>query len=84
MLEQRAFEYKAHLLKGKTVIHGHHVAYFQDIKNDIENRNKIIHLDNGCVYSKPHKVYDHLQTGNLLCLELNTWDLTVVKNCENE
>ena len=82
MLEARRFEYDEKLLNGKTVIHGHELFYLGDIQTAIEENAKIIPLDNGCVYSKPHKVYNHTQLGSLCCLNLDTWELILQRNID--
>jgi len=76
MIEIRNWEYNAKLLKGKTVIHGHNVTDLDKIIETVENKNKIISLDNGCVFN------NIAGYGNLLCLCLNTRELIVQKNID--
>jgi len=83
MIDTRRFEYSEHLLKGKTVLHGHQVTNFPKISAAIEQRSKIIPLDNGCVYNRPHKIHDHTQLGQLLCFNLDTWELTSQPNVDS-
>lgn len=68
---------------GKTIIHGHQVTPLTAIIEAIEKREKIIPLDNGCFYTKPHKIYDYKQTGHLCCLNIDTFELFIQKNIEN-
>ncbi|MCU0394060.1 MAG: metallophosphoesterase [Thermoflexibacter sp.] len=82
MVESRKFEYDSIKLKDKKVIHGHEVFYFKDIENALKENSNIIPLDNGCVYNKPHKVYDYEQVENLCCLNLDTYELIFQKNIE--
>ncbi len=82
MIEIRNFEYDAEVLKNKTVIHGHQVAYLDKIMQRIESGHKIIPLDNGCVYTKPHKIHDYTQLGNLICLNLENYEITIQKNID--
>ncbi len=83
MIEIRRFEYDGEKLKGKKVIHGHQVYYIKEIETAIQENNNIIPLDNGCVYSKPHKVYDHTQVGKLCCLNLDTKELILQRNIDD-
>ena len=82
MLESRRFEYNHERLKGKTVIHGHDVRYLDEIRNAIDSGSMIIPLDNGCVYSRQHRKYDYLQTGKLLCLDLDSRELVLQDNID--
>jgi serine/threonine protein phosphatase 1 len=82
MVEARRFEYDSEKLKGKKVIHGHEVFYFKDIEKALKENSNIIPLDNGCVYNKPHKVYDYEQVGNLCCLNIDTFELIFQKNID--
>lgn len=75
MIDCRRFDYSESLLKGKKVVHGHDVTYLKAIESAIEANSKVIPLDNGCVYNRPHKLYDHSQTGQLLCLNLDSMEL---------
>jgi len=84
MLEIRWFAENVPIDFPKTIIHGHNVTNINDIKFAIENKAKVIPLDNGCVYNKTHRVYDYTQLGNLCCLELNSFELILQKNIENE
>lgn len=76
MLEIRNWKYNDKLLHGKTVIHGHNVTDLDKIIKSVENKNKIISLDNGCVFK------NIAGYGNLLCLCVNTRELLVQKNID--
>jgi serine/threonine protein phosphatase 1 len=82
MIEIRKFQYDAEILKNKTVVRGHQVFPLEEIKTQIENRAKIISLDNGCAYTKSDRVHDHTKLGNLLCLNLDTFELIIQKNID--
>ena len=63
-------------ITGKRLVIGHKPKSLNEIKAEIKNKSKIIHLDNGCVYkSKPG-------LGNLLCLDLDTNKLFIQKNID--
>ena len=70
-------------LNGRHIVHGHQVTPLDEIKEAINERRLLIPLDNGCFYTKAHKIYDHTQTGNLCCLNLDTFELIIQKNIEN-
>ncbi|NJO90182.1 MAG: serine/threonine protein phosphatase [Chloroflexia bacterium] len=61
-------------LNGKTLIHGHVKRPINEIRNSIKNRTQIIALDNS-VYTKNSNEY-----GNLLCLNLDSFELFVQKS----
>jgi len=82
MLEIRGMIFDEQKLKGKTVVHGHQMTYLGDIQAAIKKRDKIIPLDNGCVKTKSNRYYDHHRLGNLCCLNLDTWELTIQKNID--
>ena len=83
MLELRRFEYDTTKLKNKRVVHGHQVHHLSAIQQAIEKQAMIIPLDNGCVYTKPHKVHDFQQLGQLCCLNLDTWELITQPNIDD-
>lgn len=72
----RNFNYDENKAKGKTIIHGHTPKRLSRIKKAITNKYKIIGLDNGCVY------HDMQAYAKLLCLELNTYNLTIQNNID--
>ena len=59
--------------KGKTIIHGHHTLGLPTIINNIKQKSIKTGIDNG-VYSKKNNY------GNLICLNLDTYKLTVQKH----
>jgi serine/threonine protein phosphatase 1 len=75
MLETRRPTYHAERLKGKTVLHGHKVHSKQAIIEAVTQRHSIIPLDNGCVYTKPHKIYNIADISGLCCLRLDDFEL---------
>lgn len=77
MLWTADFEHDGTVLDGKTVIIGHVSTMLQFIEDDVEQRNALITLDNGCVY--PNKWF----RGNLLCLDIHAWHLTIQPNIES-
>ena len=60
----------------KRIIHGHIIKPLDKIKAAIQNREMWIPLDNGC-YQKNRPQY-----GNLCCLELNAFQLTLQENID--
>jgi len=77
MLWIRRWNYDAKKAKNKTIIHGHTVNNLTDIKRNIARNEKIIPLDNGCFFAGA------VGHGNLLCLNLNTNELIIQENIEN-
>jgi serine/threonine protein phosphatase 1 len=82
MLNIRKFKYDVVKAKEKTIIVGHTPKTSDMIKNEIKSDKKIIHLDNGCVYTKQHKIYDYTKLGNLCCFNLDTKELTCQENID--
>jgi len=82
MLELRGFSVNVPANFSKTIIHGHNPTYLSDIMTAINERQKVIPLDNGCVYSKPHKFYDYKQLGKLLCFDLDNFEIIYQTNIE--
>lgn len=71
---------------GKTVIHGHQTTDLSAIQQNIQAKQPIICIDNGCYYGvslhdirkyTPHFTIDK---GNLCALDLDTYELFVQKN----
>ncbi len=89
------FDYTAAMMTGRTckndmkftsgrpIIHGHQPFYLSKIKEFVAKKSPCIALDNGCVYNKPHKIYDYRQLSNLLALNLDTYDLIIQPNIES-
>ena len=82
MLEIRRFKVDAELLKGKKIIHGHDPTSLEKIKENLLANSAVIPLDNGCVYTKPHKFLDYKQLGNLCSLNLDSLELVVQRNID--
>lgn len=84
MVELRGFhEIKENSVIGsRRVIHGHVPSELSKIQESIEKNKQVIPLDNGCVYNKRHKIYDITKLGQLMCLELNSFSLTMQKNID--
>lgn len=82
ILNIRNFKYNKKKAKGKTIITGHNPTKIHIIKRDIKRNNKIIRLDNGCVYTKPHKIYDYSKLGKLCCYNIDTKELICQKNID--
>jgi serine/threonine protein phosphatase 1 len=80
MLELRKTIPNKALIGNKLIVHGHQPNYLNDIIEAVNTRNTLIPLDNGCSYTKPHKLYDYKRLGNLCCLNLEDFELIVQKN----
>lgn len=78
----RLQEFDLSILNGKHVIHGHSVFYREAIEEAINEKKTIIPLDNGCVYTKPHKRIDHTQTGRLYALNLDEFSFVFQENID--
>lgn len=76
MMMIREMDYVADKAMNKTVVRGHYPFTYQDIIKDIQARNPVISLDNGCVYTEREGM------GNLLALELNSYQLVVQENVD--
>ena len=77
MLWIRNFDYDSKQANNKTIIHGHNPTKLEEIKEKIANRDNIIALDNGCVFNTMEGY------GNLLCLNLSSFELIVQENIED-
>lgn len=82
MLEIRRFEVNVELLQGKKIVHGHTPTNLTDIQESLRTDAPVIPLDNGGVYTKPHKILDYKQLGNLCSLNLDSLELIFQKNIE--
>ena len=78
MLWIRQFEPNDKVLQGKTLIHGHTPYLLDVIKDAVASKSQVIPLDNGCVFYGENKYL-----GNLLCLNLDTFDLIIQENKDN-
>ena len=83
MLYVRSFKNNTEITGSKKIIHGHQPHYIGDIIKKVKNREDIIPLDNGCSCNKPHKIFDYKRLSNLLCLNLDTFELIIQANIEN-
>lgn len=83
MIEQRRTIPDKSILGDKYIVHGHNVTYMKDIVSAIQLREQVIPLDNGCVYSGKHKIYDTAQTGQLCCLNVDSFELIIQSNIEH-
>ncbi len=83
ILVLRRTTYDAEKAKNKRIVVGHQPTHLSVIEKAIECRALIIPLDNGCIYTKPHKIYDYKQMGNLLCLDLDNFELIKMKNIDS-
>lgn len=72
--------YNAEKAKNRRLVYGHQPTYLNDIKEAIDEKRFLIPLDNGCVYNSLHKVYDYRYLGHLLCLDLDSWELSMERN----
>ena len=79
MLWIRQFEPDDKILQGKILVHGHTPYLLEVIKEAVANRSQVIPLDNGCVFHRENKFL-----GNLLCLDLDTFELFVQENKDHE
>jgi len=77
MMNVRGFTYDSKKAMGKSIIHGHFPLTQKVIKEAFNSRDRIIPLDNGCVYT------DRDGMGSLLCIELNSWTLFTQENIDN-
>ncbi len=83
ILVLRRTNYDSGKAKNKKIVVGHQPTHLSEIKNAIDKNDSVIPLDNGCIYTKPHRIYDYKQMGNLLCLDLNNRELFEMKNIDN-
>ena len=81
-LRKTDIEKASGFIGNKTIIHGHQVTPIDEITSAVRERKQIIPLDNGCYYTKKHKIYDIDLTGNLCCLDLDSYKLYLQKNIE--
>lgn len=60
----------------KRIIVGHKTRSMIEIEMQIANNNKILNLDNGCVYKSNQNL------GSLVCFDLDTYELFIQKNID--
>ncbi len=82
MLVMRTCRNITNFTNGKPIIHGHQPFYLTEIQKKIESKSLCIPLDNGCVYNKPHKIYNYRQLSNLLAFNLDSYELFIQPNIE--
>jgi serine/threonine protein phosphatase 1 len=82
LLVLRSHVYNSEKAGNRRIVFGHQPTYLKDIRQAIENKAPLIPLDNGCVYTKPHKIYDYTRLGNLVCFNLDSFELIVQKNID--
>lgn len=78
MLCQRTFTNTNSIPTNIKIIHGHTPISLDKIQRSIQNNNSIINIDNGCSYNSQHN-----KKGNLVCLNLDTFELHIQKNIED-
>lgn len=76
MIEIRSWTYNSVLAKEKTIVHGHSPHTLSEVKSNLEKKSKILPIDNGCFYK------DDEGMGNLLCLNLDNYQLTIQPNID--
>lgn len=82
LLELRKTEYIESMACGRRIVYGHQPTYLKDILKARDAHSPLLPIDNGCVYNRPHKLYDYTQLGNLLCLNLDSMEFTIVENVD--
>ena len=82
LLVLRRQAYNSEKAGNRRIVFGHQPTYLEDIRLAIENKAPLIPLDNGCVYTKAHKIYDYNRLGNLVCFNLDSFELTLQKNID--
>lgn len=78
MITIREYQPDVEVLNGKILIHGHVPQQLDAIIDTIEKQNQIINIDNGCVLGENQQGF-----GNLICLNIDTFEYTVQPNIEN-
>lgn len=68
--------YQARFFKTKTIIHGHTPTTVDELKNRINNQQRVLNIDTGCVYNYRG------QFGYLTALELPTYNVYNELNCD--
>jgi len=77
MIWIRDFTPNKHLLKDRKLVHGHTPTSLNIIKEAIRNDDPVIPLDNGCVFYQNVVAIEGYEIGNLLCLDLDTFELYI-------
>jgi serine/threonine protein phosphatase 1 len=77
MIWSRNFDYDRFKAKGKPVIHGHTPTSLDTIRETLFRPERhLVNIDAGCVYT------EYPEMGNLIALDLDTWQLYVQPNME--
>ena len=82
MQEDENFEKADKFLQGRRVIIGHQPVEIDEIEKAIAEKARVIPLDNGAVYVKKHKIYDHTKMGKLCAMNLDSYALTFQENID--
>lgn len=77
MLFLREMDYRPERIGNRKVIHGHTPTNMANIVAALQHRLPVINLDNGCVYTDKRP-----QRGQLISLELDTYELVLQKNID--
>ncbi len=78
MLTIRNFEYQPTVAGNRTILHGHNPMPLTEIQRRIAQKEKILGLDNGCVYKDSAHDMQHL-----LCYSFTEGKLILQKNIEH-
>jgi serine/threonine protein phosphatase 1 len=79
MIWSRNFNYDRFKAKGKPVIHGHTPTDLDSIRRTLfDSKRELVNIDAGCVYT------DYPEFGNLIALDLDSWQLFVQPNIDTE
>lgn len=74
----RETKYDEKIAGKRIIIHGHTPTELSEIVTSIKNNNKVICIDNGCVYAK-----ENIEgLGNLVCFNLINKELIIQKNID--
>lgn len=79
MVSIRDYQADTSILNGKTLIHGHVPIPIDLIAECITGQHQIINIDNGCVLNDHVKGY-----GNLVCLDIDSYEFYVQPNVDIE
>lgn len=82
MIWYRGMEPSAQHQGNRIIVHGHQPTYMEEIRLMVETRNLVICLDNGAVYNQKRKNKDVSRLGNLIALNLDTFEMHVQPNID--
>lgn len=77
MLNIRSFYYDPSKAQNKIVVHGHVPLPMKEIVSNVGRRSKTLPIDNGCVYAGMRE-----GMGRLVCINLDTQEITSQENCD--